>query len=134
MSRRLRQRADGPDQRRQLRGPHRGEHGRDPGRARGRQEAQAWTAGRSPDELPGRWTNDAPEDGRAQLRLSPAVDSDGWGGDAVKDIVKIIVAILVIVIVWKILKGLIGLLVGLAVAGLVVYGVVKLVDGQKRIK
>jgi len=42
----------------------------------------------------------------------------------------------VIVIVWKILKGIIGLLVGLAVAGLVVYGVVKLVEGtgQKRLK
>ena len=53
-----------------------------------------------------------------------------------KDVLKIIAAILEIVIVWKILKGLIGLLVGLVVAGLVVYGVVKLVDnaGTKRIK
>ncbi len=53
-----------------------------------------------------------------------------------KDPDKIIVAILVIVIVWKIVKGLIGLLVGLAVAGLIVYGVDKLVEGagQKRIK
>ena len=54
-----------------------------------------------------------------------------------KDVLKIIVAILVIVIVWKILKGLIGLLVGLVVAGLVVYGAVKLVEGvggQKRLK
>ena len=52
-----------------------------------------------------------------------------------KDILKIIVAIVIIVIAWKILKGLIGLLVGVAVAGLVVYGVVKLIDGgQKRIK
>jgi hypothetical protein len=48
----------------------------------------------------------------------------------VKDVGKIILAIIVIVIVWKILKGLIGLLVGLAVAGLVVYGVVKLVGGD----
>ncbi len=67
------------------------------------------------------------------------MDSDrrpGAGGDAVKDVLKIIVAILVIVIVWKILKGLIGLLVGLAVAGLIVYGAVKLVEnvGQKRLK
>jgi high-affinity Fe2+/Pb2+ permease len=53
-----------------------------------------------------------------------------------KDVLKIILAIFVIVIVWKILKGLIGLLVGLAVAGLVVYGAVKLVEnvGTKRIK
>ena len=58
------------------------------------------------------------------------------GGRAVKDVGKIIIAILVIVIVWKILKGLIGLLVGLAVAGLVVYGAVKLVEGvgTKRLK
>jgi CHASE2 domain-containing sensor protein len=51
-----------------------------------------------------------------------------------KDVVKIIVAILIIVVAWKILKGLIGLLVGVAIAGLVVYGAVKLLDGQKRIK
>jgi CHASE2 domain-containing sensor protein len=52
-----------------------------------------------------------------------------------KDVLKIIVAIVIIVIAWKILKGLIGILVGVAVAGLVVYGVVRLLDGgQKRIK
>ena len=53
-----------------------------------------------------------------------------------KDVIKIIVAILVIVIVWKILKGLIGLLVGVAIAGLVVYGAVKLIEGTgtKRLK
>ena len=47
-----------------------------------------------------------------------------------KDVLKIIV------VAWKILKGLIGLLVGVVVAGLVVYGVMKLVDGggQKRLK
>jgi hypothetical protein len=60
----------------------------------------------------------------------------GSGGGTMKDVGKIIVAILVIVIVWKILKGLIGLLVGLVVAGLVVYGAVRLVEGmgQKRLK
>jgi hypothetical protein len=53
-----------------------------------------------------------------------------------KDIIKIVVAIIVIVVVWKIVKGLIGLLIGLGVAGLVVYGAVKLIEsaGQKRIK
>lgn len=53
-----------------------------------------------------------------------------------KDIGKILVAILVIIIVWKIIKGLIGLLVGLALAGLIVYGAVKLVEGvrTKRLK
>ena len=53
-----------------------------------------------------------------------------------KDVGKIILAIIVIVVVWKILKGLVGLLVGLVVAGLVIYGAVKLVEGvgTKRIK
>jgi hypothetical protein len=51
-----------------------------------------------------------------------------------KDVLKIIGAILIVVVAWKILKGLIGLLVGVAIAGLVVYGAVKLLDGQKRIK
>ena len=49
-----------------------------------------------------------------------------------KDVAKIIVAILIIVIAWKILKGLIGLLVGIAVAGLIVYGGVKLLEGPQR--
>jgi hypothetical protein len=52
-----------------------------------------------------------------------------------KDVLKIVLAIVIVVIAWKILKGLIGLLVGVALAGLVVYGVMKLVDGgQKRLK
>ncbi len=52
-----------------------------------------------------------------------------------KDVLKVVLAIVIIVIAWKIFKGLIGLLVGVAVAGLVVYGIVKLVDGgQKRLK
>jgi predicted PurR-regulated permease PerM len=52
-----------------------------------------------------------------------------------KDVLKIVLAIIIIVIAWKILKGLIGLLVGVALAGLVVYGIVKLGDGgQKRLK
>jgi high-affinity Fe2+/Pb2+ permease len=52
-----------------------------------------------------------------------------------KDVLKIVLAIVIIVIAWKIFKGLIGLLVGVAVAGLVVYGVVRLVDsGTKRLK
>ena len=49
-----------------------------------------------------------------------------------KGVAKIIVAILIIVIAWKILKGLIGLLVGIAVAGLLVYGGMKLIEGPKR--
>jgi hypothetical protein len=62
------------------------------------------------------------------------VRNDGEG--SMKDILKIVVAIVVIIVVWKIIKGLIGLLVGLVVAGLIVYGAVKLVEnvGQKRLK
>jgi hypothetical protein len=48
-----------------------------------------------------------------------------------KDVLKIIVAIVIVVIAWKILKGLIGLAVGIAVAGLIVYGGVKLLEGRK---
>ena len=48
-----------------------------------------------------------------------------------KDIVKIIIAIVVIVIAWKIIKGLLGLLIGVAVAGLIVYGGMKLLEGPK---
>ena len=60
------------------------------------------------------------------------MDGHRRGGRAMKDIAKIVVAILIIVIAWKILKGLLGLLVGLAVAGLIVYGGVKLLEGPKR--
>ena len=48
-----------------------------------------------------------------------------------KDILKIIVAIVIVVIAWKILKGILGLLIGVAIAGLVVYGGVKLLEGRK---
>jgi hypothetical protein len=47
------------------------------------------------------------------------------------NIVKIIIAIVIVVIAWKILKGLIGLLIGVAVAGLIVYGGMKLLEGPK---
>src|SRR5690348_4478119 len=101
-------------------GPDRSEHGRDPRCARGRQDAEARAPGRPADELPDHRPDDTQENGRAQLRLSSAMDGDGRsgsrGGRAMKDLGKIILAIIVIVIVWKIVKGLIGLLVGLAVA------------------
>ena len=47
-----------------------------------------------------------------------------------KDVLKIVSAILIIIVAWKILKGIIGLLVGVAVAGLVVYGAMKLLDNN----
>ena len=48
-----------------------------------------------------------------------------------KDIVKLVIAIVIIVVAWKILKGLIGLLVGIAVAGLIVYGGMKLLEDKR---
>ena len=44
---------------------------------------------------------------------------------------KIVIAILIVVIVWNILKGLIGLLFGVALAGLLIYGGMKLLEGPK---
>jgi hypothetical protein len=49
-----------------------------------------------------------------------------------KNVIKIIIAIVIIVVAWKILKGLLGLAVGIAIAGLIIYGGVKLLEGPKR--
>jgi len=51
-----------------------------------------------------------------------------------KDILKAVFAIVIIVVVFKIITGLIGLLIGVAVAGLLIYGGMKLLEGPKRIK
>ena len=48
-----------------------------------------------------------------------------------KDVLKIAVAILVVWIAWKIIKGILGLLVGVVIAGLIVYGGVKLLGGRR---
>ena len=48
-----------------------------------------------------------------------------------KDVLKIVLAIVIVVVAWKILKGIIGLLIGVALAGLVVYGGMKLLEGQR---
>jgi len=52
----------------------------------------------------------------------------------VKDVLKIVLAIIIVVVAWKILKGIIGLLIGVALAGLLVFGVMKVDGGQKRLK
>ena len=49
-----------------------------------------------------------------------------------KDILKILVAIVVVVVAWKLIKGLLGLAVGVAIAGLIVYGGMKLLEGPTR--
>ena len=48
-----------------------------------------------------------------------------------KDIVKVIIGLVIIVIAFKIITGILGLLIGVAIAGLVVYGGVKLLEGPK---
>ena len=48
------------------------------------------------------------------------------------NVIKIIIAIVIVIVAWKILKGLLGLAVGIAVAGLIIYGGVKLLEGPKR--
>jgi hypothetical protein len=48
-----------------------------------------------------------------------------------KDIIKIIVGLVIIVIAFKIITGLLGLLIGVALAGLVVYGGMKLLEGPR---
>lgn len=48
-----------------------------------------------------------------------------------KDVLKLVLAIVIIVVAWKILKGIIGLAIGIALAGLVVYGGMKLLEGPR---
>jgi len=48
-----------------------------------------------------------------------------------KDILKAVVAIVIVVIAFKIITGIIGLLIGVAIAGLVIYGGVKLLEGKR---
>jgi hypothetical protein len=48
-----------------------------------------------------------------------------------KDIIKVIVGLVIIVIAFKLITGLLGLLIGIALAGLVVYGGMKLLEGPR---
>ena len=48
-----------------------------------------------------------------------------------KNIAKIVIAILIVIVAWKLLKGIVGLAVGVALAGLLIYGGVKLLEGPK---
>ena len=48
-----------------------------------------------------------------------------------KDILKVIVGLIIIVIAFKIITGILGLLIGVAIAGLIVYGGVKLLEGPR---
>ena len=48
-----------------------------------------------------------------------------------KNILQIVIAILIVIVAWKILKGIVGLAIGIAVAGLLIYGGMKLLEGPK---
>ena len=48
-----------------------------------------------------------------------------------KTVLQIAVGIFVIWLAWKIIKGLLGRLVGVAIAGLIIYGGVKLLEGRR---
>ena len=48
-----------------------------------------------------------------------------------KDLLKIVLAIVIVIVAWKIIKGLIGLLVGVAIAGLIIYGGMKVLEGPR---
>jgi hypothetical protein len=48
-----------------------------------------------------------------------------------KDILKAVVAIVIILIAIKVIGAILGLLVGVALAGLVIYGGMKLLEGPK---
>ena len=48
-----------------------------------------------------------------------------------KDVIKVIVGLIIIVVAFKLIAGLLGLLIGVALAGLVVYGGMKLLEGPR---
>ena len=70
-----------------------------------RRDAQARPAGRPPDQLPRRRPDHAQEDGRAQLRLSPAVDGDGRGGRAMIGIIIAVILVILLADRCKLLKS-----------------------------
>jgi hypothetical protein len=53
------------------------------------------------------------------------------GRRAMKDVIKVIVGLIIIVVAFKLIAGLLGLLIGVALAGLVVYGGMKLLEGPR---
>ena len=125
--RRLRQRADGPDQRRQLRGPDRRQHGRDPRRAR-RRPRRPGPARRSIARPA------APKAARPRSRKWPsAITIIGGSGDE-QACVKIVVAILVILSSpGRSSRACSAWLIGArAWSGWSIYGGVKLLEGPKR--
>jgi hypothetical protein len=122
--RRLRQCADGPDQRRQLRGPDRREHGRDPRRPRPRRDSEAGPQVDRQTSCPvggpttsRRWPSAITITGRNGMS-----HGSGRGGRVMKTVLQIAVGafvicsslgrgghensgLIVILLAWKIIKG-----------------------------
>ncbi len=99
MPRRLRQRADGPDQRRQLRGPDRRQHGRDPRRA-GRAARRPSRARRSTARPA------APRAARPASRRWPSATTIiGGSGDGTRHRSRSSSRSCVIVVAWKHAQG-----------------------------
>ncbi|MDV3256244.1 MAG: hypothetical protein LOX97_00355 [Sphingomonas sp.] len=48
-----------------------------------------------------------------------------------KDIIKVIIGLFIVVVAFKIITGILGVLIGIAIAGLVVYGGAKLLEGAR---
>ena len=48
-----------------------------------------------------------------------------------KDIIKVVIGLLIVVVAFKIITGILGILIGIAIAGLVVYGGAKLLEGAR---
>jgi hypothetical protein len=48
-----------------------------------------------------------------------------------RDVVRIVLAIVIIWIAWKIIKGILGLVVGIVIAGLLIYGGMRLLGGPR---
>src|SRR5688500_13732118 len=116
----LRQRADGPDQRRQLRGPDAGAARPRARRTRCGPPAEGRDAGAGPTHRRAvRWADHPQGNGGRQPRLPGRMVMD------MELIVPIVIALVGIVIAWKLLKGLVKtvVLVGILVlAAVYVFG------------
>jgi NADH:ubiquinone oxidoreductase subunit E len=123
MSRRLRQRADGPDQRRQLRRSRLRQHDGDPAGAGGRRNAEAGAAGRSPDQCRRRRADQFEGHGRRKSRLS--------GRMGMSALVAIILGIIVLVVFIKLALGILGIVLGLAAAVIVYFVAEKFIGGPR---
>src|SRR5512139_1112351 len=130
MSRRLRQCADGPDQRRQLRGSDLREHDRHPRGARARRDPEAGSAGRSPHQRADRRTDDAQGNGAGKSRLSGAAGMRSLGALVVAILVAIISLWLFIMLLGLALK-LVAILIAVGLAVAAYFAAERLITGGR---